>query len=304
MSEEELQSNPEEPPTSGDSLGSVLSLADPSVARAIEELLAGLELEEFREVRRRVDELIALRSKTLTDAIDSDVADFLCGLPRPASETCLDPSASTADDGAKEEHQEPPAGAGGSGPEPPAARTEDGDMDKESGSVYCEDCEMWLNGPTQYEDHLHGKKHKNNLKKKLQDGNGEAQRWEQKPKRKAKPPPSPPQQTWPDVEAKPIDTQQPETQDDPSLQPSESQNPRKLPWAGAEYFEQLPHRQSHSAASANHEHQETNPHYPQQWTGHPNWHWRYSQQWMDHPGANAKWTLENTLDGSWPEDTA
>ena len=74
MSEEELQSNPEEPPTSGDSLGSVLSLADPSVARAIEELLAGLELEEFREVRRRVDELIALRSKILTDAIDSDAA--------------------------------------------------------------------------------------------------------------------------------------------------------------------------------------------------------------------------------------
>ena len=27
-------------------------------------------------------------------------------------------------------------------------------------AVYCEDCEMWLNGPTQWEDHKIGKKHK------------------------------------------------------------------------------------------------------------------------------------------------
>ena len=31
--------------------------------------------------------------------------------------------------------------------------------------VYCEDCEMWLNGPTQWEDHKIGKKHKIHVKK-------------------------------------------------------------------------------------------------------------------------------------------
>ena len=35
----------------------------------------------------------------------------------------------------------------------------------DAGAVYCEDCEMWLNGPTQWEDHKIGKKHKKNLKK-------------------------------------------------------------------------------------------------------------------------------------------
>ena len=33
------------------------------------------------------------------------------------------------------------------------------------GAVYCEDCEMWLNGPTQWEDHKIGKKHKKNVAK-------------------------------------------------------------------------------------------------------------------------------------------
>jgi hypothetical protein len=35
----------------------------------------------------------------------------------------------------------------------------------DSQAVYCEDCEMWLNGPTQWEDHKIGKKHKKNLKR-------------------------------------------------------------------------------------------------------------------------------------------
>ena len=36
----------------------------------------------------------------------------------------------------------------------------------ESGSAkYCEDCEMWLNGPTQWEDRKIGKKHRKNVKK-------------------------------------------------------------------------------------------------------------------------------------------
>ena len=31
-------------------------------------------------------------------------------------------------------------------------------------AMYCEVCEMWLNGPTQWEDHLIGKKHRKNWK--------------------------------------------------------------------------------------------------------------------------------------------
>ena len=36
---------------------------------------------------------------------------------------------------------------------------------KTGGAEYCEPCEMWLNGPTQMEDHKNGKKHKKNLRK-------------------------------------------------------------------------------------------------------------------------------------------
>jgi hypothetical protein len=36
-----------------------------------------------------------------------------------------------------------------------------------SAAVYCYYCEMWLNGPTQEEDHLIGKKHKKSLKRKM-----------------------------------------------------------------------------------------------------------------------------------------
>ena len=31
--------------------------------------------------------------------------------------------------------------------------------------VYCIECEMWLNGPTQHEDHLTGRKHKKNFRR-------------------------------------------------------------------------------------------------------------------------------------------
>lgn len=34
-----------------------------------------------------------------------------------------------------------------------------------SEAIWCPDCEMWLNGPTQWEDHKVGKKHKKNLRK-------------------------------------------------------------------------------------------------------------------------------------------
>ena len=30
---------------------------------------------------------------------------------------------------------------------------------------YCEYCEMWLNGPTQWEEHLDGKKHNKNTRR-------------------------------------------------------------------------------------------------------------------------------------------
>ena len=39
-------------------------------------------------------------------------------------------------------------------------------QDEEDGAVYCDMCEMWLNGPTQWEDHKIGKKHKKHSKPK------------------------------------------------------------------------------------------------------------------------------------------
>ena len=51
--------------------------------------------------------------------------------------------------------------------EVPPLEEDNGSNDlQESGiAKYCEDCEMWLNGPTQWEDHKIGKKHKKNVKK-------------------------------------------------------------------------------------------------------------------------------------------
>ena len=44
---------------------------------------------------------------------------------------------------------------------------EEGQQDNNNGPAnYCEFCEQWLNGPTQWEDHIIGKKHKKNRKKK------------------------------------------------------------------------------------------------------------------------------------------
>jgi hypothetical protein len=60
-----------------------------------------------------------------------------------------------ADAGAPSE--QPPSDAG----ETPAPTENSSD----SQAVYCEDCEMWLNGPTQWEDHKIGKKHRKNLKR-------------------------------------------------------------------------------------------------------------------------------------------
>ena len=37
---------------------------------------------------------------------------------------------------------------------------------EDNGAVYCDMCEMWLNGPTQWQDHRIGKKHKKNSKPK------------------------------------------------------------------------------------------------------------------------------------------
>ena len=39
------------------------------------------------------------------------------------------------------------------------------DRPENGAAKYCPDCEMWLNGPTQWEDHKIGKKHKKNVKK-------------------------------------------------------------------------------------------------------------------------------------------
>ena len=44
-----------------------------------------------------------------------------------------------------------PSGSGGHAPDAPP------------GAIHCEDCDMWLNGPIQWEDHKIGKKHTNNV---------------------------------------------------------------------------------------------------------------------------------------------
>lgn len=43
--------------------------------------------------------------------------------------------------------------------------SEEADDHHSGQAVYCETCEMWLNGPTQWEDHKKGKKHGKNIKK-------------------------------------------------------------------------------------------------------------------------------------------
>ena len=35
----------------------------------------------------------------------------------------------------------------------------------EHGAFYCKECDFWLKGPTQWEDHLAGKKHRESLKR-------------------------------------------------------------------------------------------------------------------------------------------
>ena len=39
----------------------------------------------------------------------------------------------------------------------------------EHGAFYCKECEMWLRGRTQWEDHLVGKKHRGSLKRLQRD---------------------------------------------------------------------------------------------------------------------------------------
>ena len=36
----------------------------------------------------------------------------------------------------------------------------------ENGAFYCETCEMWLNGLTQWEDHKIGRKHRKNVRRR------------------------------------------------------------------------------------------------------------------------------------------
>jgi len=60
--------------------------------------------------------------------------------------------------------------------------------ESKEGAVYCEDCEMWLNGPTQWEDHKIGKKHKKNLARTHPMTKTKA-----KCKPHSKPPPGPPE---------------------------------------------------------------------------------------------------------------
>ena len=84
---------------------------------------------------------------------------FCCCWPRFRSRSRTPPP--RADVGTQSVRQRAPADQQLSeeGAESGAGAPESGD------ARYCEDCEMWLNGPTQWEDHKIGKKHKTNVKK-------------------------------------------------------------------------------------------------------------------------------------------
>ena len=56
----------------------------------------------------------------------------------------------------------PPEDFGEPEPGEAAAPTEACLPKKDEGAVYCDDCQMWLNSPTQWEDHKIGKKHRKN----------------------------------------------------------------------------------------------------------------------------------------------
>ena len=59
---------------------------------------------------------------------------------------------------------------------------------------WCDTCEMWLNGPTQMEDHKIGKKHKKNSGQPLATGTRKRGKKKQETQKQ---PPHPPQEMWP-----------------------------------------------------------------------------------------------------------
>ena len=50
-------------------------------------------------------------------------------------------------------------------PTSPTMEQPEPEPEAEHQARYCEDCEMWLNGLTQWKDHKIGKKHRKNVKK-------------------------------------------------------------------------------------------------------------------------------------------
>ena len=55
---------------------------------------------------------------------------------------------------------------------------EQGTPESLEGAVYCEGCEMWLSGATQWEDHKIGKKHKKNDPTKTRTPKADKKQWE------------------------------------------------------------------------------------------------------------------------------
>ena len=58
----------------------------------------------------------------------------------------------------------PASGAAEVAEDPDMANNANPALDATTQAKYCKICEMWLNGPTQYEDHKIGKKHKKNAR--------------------------------------------------------------------------------------------------------------------------------------------
>ena len=55
---------------------------------------------------------------------------------------------------------------------------EQGTLESLEGAVYCEGCEMWLNGAPQWEDHKIGKYHKKHYPTKTRTPKADKKQWE------------------------------------------------------------------------------------------------------------------------------
>eukprot|EP00746_Dinoflagellata_sp_MGD_P150392 gnl/MRDRNA2_/MRDRNA2_82284_c0_seq4.p1 gnl/MRDRNA2_/MRDRNA2_82284_c0~~gnl/MRDRNA2_/MRDRNA2_82284_c0_seq4.p1 ORF type:complete len:354 (+),score=90.84 gnl/MRDRNA2_/MRDRNA2_82284_c0_seq4:125-1186(+) len=86
----------------------------------------------------------------------------------------------TSREGVPNDDDQNQQGEGGSDDEE-AGDDEDDDKDSHAMAVYCKECQTWLNGPRQWEDHKIGKKHRKNVVKARRGNAGGAPTDEKEP---------------------------------------------------------------------------------------------------------------------------